>query len=47
MDKVNRRLTPDIDKCDVLVVDDEENFRFLISKEIQRRIPNARIMNLK
>lgn len=41
---MNRRSASDVGKCDILVVDDEESFRLLIPKGIQRRIPNARIM---
>ena len=36
-------MSPDIDKCDLLIVDDEESFRWLISEEIQKRFPNARL----
>jgi len=37
----------DISNCDILVVDDEESFRWLISEEIQKRFPNARLQTAK
>ena len=37
----------DISNCDVLVVDDEEAFRLLISQEIRERFPNARFQTAK
>jgi len=37
----------DISNCDILVVDDEESFRWLISEEIQKRFPNARLQIAK
>ena len=37
----------DISNCDILVVDDEESFRWLISEEIQERFPNARLQIAK
>lgn len=40
-------MSPDIDKCDLLIVDDEESFRWLISEEIQERFPNARLQTAK
>jgi len=37
----------DISNCDILVVDDEEGFRLLISQEIRERFPNARFQTAK
>ncbi len=37
----------DIDHCDILVVDDEESLRWLISHEIQERFPIARLQTAK
>jgi len=36
-----------VNKCDLLIVDDEEAFRLLISQEIKERFPNARLQIAK
>ena len=40
-------MAADISNCDVLVVDDEESLRWLISQEIRERFPNARLQTAK
>ncbi len=40
-------MAADISNCDVLVVDDEESLRWLISQEIQERFPNASLQIAK
>ena len=40
-------MSPEIDRCDLLIVDDEESFRWLISEEIQERFPNASLQTAK
>jgi CheY-like chemotaxis protein len=44
--KINgRKILPFINKCDVLIVEDEESFRYLIAKIIQDKFPNLRIQS--
>jgi len=43
MKKSKKRLTPSTNKCDLLIVDDEENYRVLIGMVIQKRFPDLRI----
>jgi CheY-like chemotaxis protein len=40
-------MSPEIDHCDLLIVDDEESLRWLISEEIQERFPNASLQVTK
>jgi len=43
MKKSKKRLTPNTNKCDLLIVDDEENVRILIGMVIQKRFPDLHI----
>jgi CheY-like chemotaxis protein len=45
MKEPKKKVTPDRDKCDLLIVDDEESISYFLGESIRKRIPNIRIQS--